>query len=612
MTSYNLLAYYIRTRLGGVNRLFRKIAIFSFLIGAHCLWQLTVYASPAGPRSAIVTPSPVLTGGGGYVKPMLSLGEKEAFRLLSQGSFGATESELGRVSQITVEQWLAEQFSAPVSSYPGRDRDQVAKWSNSWGYDFCRSFTVGSHEHFHCYDQYFSSSPIRRAFFKNAVTGVDQLRQRIAFALSQILVISEAELIGAGTYGFADYNQMLLDKSFGTYGELLRAVTLHPMMGRYLTLVHSEKSSPNENYARELLQLFSIGLCELNSDGSLQGGVCVPTYDNQTVREYAFALTGYTYPAGGTYSGQMFGLNPGYMKGQMVVIESRRDTNPRNLLSGVQLAGGSSATQALDKVIQSIEQHPSYAPFVVKQLIKFLVTSNPSPAYVQRAVQAFRSGRYGPFGKGQVGDLQATTAAILMDSEARSVDSSTTAGKLREPINLYIALVRALGGITDGESFGVTWQSTGSTLNQPFMFSPSVFNYYMPDYQIPGANGVVAPQFQLITPNSTIGWFNTLDDLIYGGYNNGRGIPAASNVPDATGTKLNFGLFANDATSNEQLIARLDRILTGGTTSASLRAQINEKISQISLKQKRSESELEKTRLAVFFLAAKSGFIIQK
>jgi uncharacterized protein (DUF1800 family) len=544
-----------------------------------------------------------------------SLSESEAFLLLQQSTFGPKESDLSRLVGKTAESWLTEQFAAPVSSYSGRDRDQISKWSTVWGYDFCRSFAEGSAERGSCYDQYFSSSPVRRDFFKNAINGPDQLRQRVAFALSQIVVISENDLPGGGTYGFADYQQMLTDKAFGTYSDLLRSVTLHPLMGRYLTLLHSEKSAPNENYARELLQLFSIGLCELNSNGTVKSGVCIPTYDNQVVREYAYALTGYTNPVGGTYAGETYGLNPGYAKGEMVVIESRRDKAVRRLLSGVQVPAGSTAAQALNAVIQSIEKHPNFAPFVSKQLIQFLVTSNPSEGYVQRVVSAFNAGKHAGFGSGAVGDLKATVAAILLDEEARNPSNRNIAGKLREPTLLVTSLVRALEGSTDGEEMGTSWQSTGTILGQPFMWSPSVFNFYTPDYQLPGSNGVLAPQFQLVTPNSTIGWFNAVDDLVYGWYGNGNGLPPRQGIPGAVGTKLNFNQFSTDAVKADVLVKRLDRVLTGSKLLPSQRDIVQQQVEQITQATpvpQGSSWAIERVKLATFLIASSANFIVQR
>ena len=543
------------------------------------------------------------------------LTEADAFALLQQGTFGPKESEIARLVGGTVEGWLSEQFAAPVSNYSGRDRDQIAQWSSVWGYDYCRSFADGTAQRASCPDQFTSINPIRRDFFKNAINGPDQLRQRVAFALSQILVVSEADLPGAGTYAFADYQQLLTNKAFGTYGDLLRSVTLHPLMGRYLTLLHSDKAGPNENYGRELLQLFSVGLCELNLNGTLKSGACIPTYDNQVVREYAFALSGYTYPAGGFYSGNLYGLNAQYSKGEMVPVARLRDTASRQLLSGVQVPSGSTAPQALSAVIRSIETHPNLAPFISKQLIQFLVTSNPSDNYVQRVATAFNAGKFGDYGSGAVGDLKATVAAILLDDEARNTASANRSGKLREPTLLVTSLVRALEGYTDGEEMGTSWQSTGSILGQPFLSSPSVFNFYTPDYKIPGANGVLAPQFQLVTPNSSLGWFNAIDDLVYGWYNGGVGLAPKQNAPGAVGTKLGFGQFELDAQKPDQLVKRLDKILTGSRLLPAQRGLIQQQIEQITQASpvpQGSTWTIERVKLATFLVASSPTYLTQQ
>jgi len=242
--------------------------------------------------------------------------------------------------------------------------------------DFCNG--RGSN----CWRDWSSAIPLVWDFYRNAVRQPDQLRQRVALALQQILVVSNLEV--PGTYGLRGYQNMLLDNAFGNYREVLRKMALSPVMGDYLENVNNDKSAPNENFARELLQLFSVGTCQLNTDGSLKGGSCLPTDDNAAVRDYAYALTGWTYPAGGltSYGCWPRGANCNYLEGDMVPVAAFHDTNARTLLGGATLPVGHSATAALNAVLDSLMAHPNTAPFIGNQLIQHLVTSNPSPAYL--------------------------------------------------------------------------------------------------------------------------------------------------------------------------------------------------------------------------------------
>jgi uncharacterized protein (DUF1800 family) len=503
------------------------------------------------------------------------LSEKGAFRLLQQASFGATEAGIVEAKAKGPRRWIAEQFVMPVSTYGYRDRDAIHKWADK-NTSFCDQFSAGSPERNNCWRDWISSELIKLEFFKHASLGTDQLRQRMAFALSQIVVTSEVEV--SGLYGLADYHQRLRDLAFTNYREVLKLAATHPVMGQYLNMVNNDATDPNENFARELLQLFSLGTCLLNVDGSLKSGRCEATYNNDLVREYAFALTGWTYPVGGVNpwcaNNKCGWENPTYLKGAMVAVETAHDKQVRRLLSGVTLASGHGASQALESVLDSLMNHPNIAPFIGKQLIQFFVSSNPSPAYISRVATAFIEGKFETFGTGVKGDLQATLAAVLLDDEARNdaTFDSAAAGKLREPVVMMVSAVRALNGYTDGERMGKSgW---GSSLSQPLFNSPSVFNFYAPDYPLPGNPGVVAPQFQLVNANTTLGWSNFANDLVYWWYGKGQGVAPNVELLGSTGTKVSYAAFESDAADSAKLIDRLDRLLTGGKVSATGRRAI--------------------------------------
>lgn len=502
-----------------------------------------------------------------------------AARFLHKASFGPTEAEVDAVSKSGPRKWLVSQFAQPVSLLTEGGTDEIDKWQNK-DVSFCNGYTfTAPYTTNNCWNEWYSSDPMKREFFKQATSGADQLRQRMAFALSQMLVVSAVEL--EGTYMMRDYFNMLRNNAFGNYRTLLEKVTLHPAMGDYLGMVNNNKNDPNENYARELLQLFSIGTCKLNLDGTLEGGNCIATYDINTVREYAYALTGWTFPPGGynpyCTNGKCNGwTNPKYGAGQMISVDAQHDAQTRTLLTGISLPTSRTARKALDSVLDSLMQHPNIGPFVSKQLIQAFVTSNPTPAYVKRVVDVFNSGKFsdasGTIGSGVKGDLQATISAILLDDEALFTPPANEFGKLREPVLYMAGAIRALNGSTDGHPLGNYWW--GSSLGQPVFNSPTVFNFYPPDYPLPGVANMAGPQFGLENANTTISRDNFANDLIFGWYNKGNGLAADAKIPNASGTHLNYATWEAAADKPAELVARLDILMTGGITPQAQRDSI--------------------------------------
>lgn len=515
--------------------------------------------------------------------------QRDAVRLADQATFGATEALVTSIRGQGVEPWLAAQLAATGSSYTSGQTDTIHKPE---GTDFCA--TRGND----CWRDWYSSQPLVWDFYRNAVTQPDQLRQRVAFALSQILVISNVEV--SGTYGFRYYHNMLLANAFGNYREVLRRVTLSPLMGDYLDHVNNNKTAPNENFARELLQLFAIGTCQLNPDGSLVGGRCLPTYDNTTVREYAFALTGWTYPAGGSsvWGCWPSGANCTYYQGDMVAKTVLADAQARTLLSGVTVPATRTPDVALARVLDSLVNHPSMAPFISRQLIQHLVKSNPSPAYVQRVATAFTTGRYAgltrSFGTGTRGDLAATVAAILLDTEARNSAAPLVAEKLREPVLLMTGAIRALNGSTDGAAMGWWW---GDTLRQHVFSSPSVFNFYPPDYPVTGTR-LVGPAFGIYNVNTAFSRLNFLNQLIHWG-----GMSADTSITGAIGTHANLSAFEADAADAARLVTRLSNLLTGGRMTASARQTVTTAVAAWTSAQSASW-RTERVRTAAYLILA--------
>lgn len=509
----------------------------------------------------IRAPAPVATG----IPATLATTALDAWRLADQASFGATESLIAQIRQQGPAPWIAAQMALPQSSrYTLGNGDAIHRTTDST--NFCDQPAYKSAS---CWQDWFSGLPLLWDFYRNATRQPDQLRQRVAFALQQTLVVSELEV--PGTYGLRNYHNAFLDNAFGNYRDVLKKVILSPVMGDYLDHVNNDRASPNENFGRELLQLFSIGTCRLNADGSLEGGACQATYDNEMVRNYAYALTGWTYPAGGVKPWGCWprGANCQYYGGDMVPFASSHDTSERQLLSGFSVPSGSSSGSALEVVLDSLMAHPSMAPFLSRRFIQHLVTSNPTPAYVQRVSNAFTTGRFvsggASFGAGRRGDLAATVAAILLDSEARTPGTGRSAGKLREPALFMAGVLRALNGTTDGDALNAWW---GEALRQRPFRPPSVFNFYPPDYPVSGTT-LVGPAFGIHNANAALSRLNYLTFLLYWDTN----LPRAT-VPDGTGTKVDVAAFQTDAGDAGTLVDRLSVLALGQAMPSATRQQI--------------------------------------
>ena len=496
------------------------------------------------------------------VPPEAALSARDANRLADQASFGATEGLVANIRAQGAAAWIASQMTLSSSRYQIGGDAGVHQVSAPTAYCL-----LPAHQSPTCWRDNLSTQPLLWDFYRNAVGQPDQLRQRMAFALQQIVVVSGVEV--TGTYGFRNYHNNLLDNAFGNYRQVLTKVALSPVMGDFLNNANNDKAAPNENFARELLQLFSIGTCDLNIDGTLKGGKCSPTYDNDTVRAYAYALTGWTYPAGGTTAWGCWpvGANCRFYGADMAPFASYHDSAGRKLLSGVALAAGHSSEVALERVLDSLMAHPNIAPFVGKRLIQHLVASNPSAAYVGRVAAAFASGSYSGggrrFGSGKAGDLAASVAAVLLDSEARSA-GARNAGKLREPVLMFTGVLRALNGKTDGDVF--SWWGEG--LRQHAFRPPSVFNYYPPDYPVPGTT-LTGPAFGVHNASAALERLNYLAWLIDWG-----GGAADPSVPGAVGTQTDLSAFVGTAADAAALVDRIAVLALGQPLAGAPRDEV--------------------------------------
>ncbi len=480
----------------------------------------------------------------------------DAFRFLTQASFGPVASELDRVQATGIPAYLEDQFNQPQSGYPD---SQYTYLSLKTSADCNNKDPSGapypaSAPQAICYRDNLTPARVQRQFFTNAMSQPDQLRQRVAWALAQIMVVSTVDANLSVAYVLARYHNILFDEAFGNFETLLKRVTLSPAMGTWLDVANNDKPSgsrvPNENYAREVLQLFSIGLSVLNQDGTPildDAGNPLPTYDQFTVKQFARVFTGWTYPSAN--GAPPTGKNPANYVSPMVPYPNGHDTAMKALLSGVALPPNQSAQQDLDGAIHIIVTHPNVGPFIGRQLIQHLVTSNPSAGYVGRVAAAFNNN-----GHGVRGDMKAVLRAILLDPEARGdLKSDPIYGQLREPVLMLTAILRATGAVTDGATLADRVASLGE---RPYS-APSVFNFYPPDFTIPGTD-LVSPEFGIHNTSTAVGRSNLIYTLLYGG------IAADATVPNATGTHIATTDLEALATDHEALTGKVESLLLGG------------------------------------------------
>ncbi|WP_374361856.1 DUF1800 family protein [Pseudoduganella danionis] len=421
-----------------------------------------------------------------------------ASRFLAQASMGATRAEISRVQTLGYAAWIDAQLAAPRS---GTRWD----WLVDKGY---------SNASFRNSEQGFDACAWRKL-----ISAPDTLRQRVTLALSEICVVAISGLVGAPWRSFsaAAYLDLLEDHAFGNYRNLLAAISTSAPMGQYLTFRGNVKQNPStgalpdENYAREIMQLFSIGLIQLNLDGTpkLVNGNPQETYGLSDITGLARVFTGWDFDLTGTSKD-----TPDFLRRPMLQIAKRHETGASSFL-GSTVPAGLSGADALKVAIDIIYAHPNMAPFISRQLIQKLVTSNPSPAYVARVAGIFNND-----GRGVKGNLAAVVKALLLDPEARNESYiNASYGKLREPMLRLVAWARAYNVSSAGDNWAIGNTSDAATrLGQSPLRSPSVFNFYRPGYVPPNSSiaklGLVAPEFQLINESSVVGYVNFMQRMI--------------------------------------------------------------------------------------------------
>ena len=463
--------------------------------------------------------------------PQLSAGA--AARFLDQATWGPTPASVAQLQQMGINDWLKAQFALNTSNIP-----------NQPILDSTGMFNRDLH-------------PVQAAFFQNTVAGQDQLRQRVAFALSQMWVVAFTGVPIA--YAYPPYWRIFRDNAFGNYRDLIHAVTLSPAMGRFLNMANNHKGDPakntsaNENYARELMQLFTLGLTQLNPDGTLlldQNQNPIPTYDQSVVTNMAKVVTGWTYPTAPGATRKID--NPEYFFGQMFAVESQHDTSAKTIFSNITIPAGQTAEQDLDSLLAALMAQPTMARFVSQQLIQHLVTSNPNPQYVARISGVFEND-----GNGVRGNLKAVITAILTDPEARAGDdsmpasSSGTFGHLREPVLFMSNLLRGLNATLTSNS---TIYRESAELGENLFDAPSVFSYFSPQYRIQG--GLLGPEFQIYSTQTAVDRADIVNAMLYGAID--------------PGTTVDLTPFLQQAGSSTSLLNYIGSLFLHGTMSSAL------------------------------------------
>lgn len=493
------------------------------------------------------------------------ISDVEAARLLDQASWGPTAAAIQQVQQLGITGWLNSQFSLNTSDLPDQPILNSSGMSNN------------------------DLTPVQSAFFANAVNGQDQLRQRVAFALSQIWIVSGESGVPQA-YAYPPYWRIFRDNAFGNYRDIIKAVTLSPAMGKYLSMANNNKgnaakgTSANENYGRELLQLFTLGLTQLNPDGSAvvdSNGNPVPTYTQAIVTQMAKVVTGWTYPV--TPGASPKNNNPAYYFGQMYAVEAEHDTTSKAIFGGITIPAGQTAEADLESLLDALMQQQTMAPFVCQQLIQHLVTSNPSPAYIQRVSNVFLND-----GNGVRGDMKAVITAILTDPEARAGDTpsatpAATFGHLREPVLFLPNILRGLNATLTSTS---AVYNDASLLSEDLFYAPSVFSYFSPQYRT--EKGLLGPEFQIYSTQTASSRGDIVSAVIYNGALD-------------KGTRVNLTPFVQEATSVDALLDYVSYVFLHHTMSSNLKQAATDAANAV-------QTPLAQTQAALYIVLTSSEY----
>jgi len=537
-------------------------------------------------------------------------GGADGIRFLEQATWGPTDGDLNHLRQIGMQAYLNEQFNmAPQfsdvqSDYPSTPLYPINQPSP------CDATCVRDN-----YTLYL----LQKQFFTNALTQPDQLRQRVSFALHQLIVTAGAELNNNETSWYAPYLQTIDRNAFGNFGQLLADITLNPGMGQYLNMrgnsvVNPANPMPNENYAREIMQLFSIGVDTLNPDGTpvldAQGNR-IPTYSQADITNLARVFTGWDLAANRTTS--INGVNTSvtnYIDPMILNGNTNRYDLGQKTLFSVSFPACTNCTTTLQKrtykagelttALNLLFNHQNTGPYLCTQLIHQLVTSNPTPAYVGRCSAAFAD-------NGTRGDMKAVITAILLDPEARGdVKNDPNYGHLREPVVLMTNLLRTFNVTSDGVLASTPF-SYANDLGQNLFNPPTVFSYYPADYGLPGST-LFGPEFGVLDTSTTYKRANFVNTLFLA--NSGNGIPA--NLPNRpSGTQVNYSTYQALAGSPQQLVDALDTRMMHGTMSQAMNANIVAAVTSITNANATTQAQ-QRTQTAIYLVATSSQYQVER
>jgi uncharacterized protein (DUF1800 family) len=553
--------------------------------------------------------------------------DADTVRFLEQASWGPTTAEIARVKAMGFKAYLDEQFSlAPTNvakgsnypdlTFPLDDSSQQCPTTNPADPNYNQAV---------CLRDFFTMYPVQRNFFSNALYGNDQLRQRVAFALHQILVVSANSEVNRPSW-MIPYLQALDRNAFGNYRTLLNEITLTPAMGEFLDMRLSTRTSPNENFAREVLQLFSVGTDLLNPDGTPQRdaqGNPIPTYTQADVNEFTRVFTGWNFNTAFT-AGITNYRDPMVPRGGQ-----NHDAGAKTLLNGFTIAACSSpngtanaacAQSDMTAVMTHLANHPNVGPFLGKQLIQHLVTSNPSPAYVERVARVFNNDCNGLYSQGCTntrGNLKFVVQAILLDPEARGdVKTDPNYGKLREPAQYVNGFLRAMNVKSFDKtttSDGVLGQRGGTdftgTLDQAIFLPPTVFSYYQPGYEVPGTK-ILGPAFGILSTTTTLRRANDINTLVYNGVS-ATTTPTAGSPDRPRGTSIDIANLEALAGNPVDVVNALDALLLHGTMHAQMRTSIITAMNAINDATIATRNQ-KRARTAVYLVATSSQYDIQR
>ncbi|WP_171012364.1 DUF1800 family protein [Acidovorax sp. NB1] len=559
------------------------------------------------------TPAPPPPAVGNYAYPAAAT-DQEAARFLLQAQFSASTAEIAALRATTYADWLRTQFSAPASQ-TGWD------WLNQRGYSAISDSTA----------YYDNSYPADYMIWKQLMTSPDSLRKRVALALSEICVVSLTGVdITWRCHAMAWYWDQLVNNAFGNYRSVLENVTLNAAMGYYLNTRGNQKENaatgrqPDENYAREIMQLMSIGLVALNPDGTTKkdgAGKPIDSYTMDDVTNLARVFTGYDYDQTQNVPTTVPGTsrvvsNTTFARLPMALNASRHSTLAATFL-GTTVPANTPGAAALKTALDTLFNHPNVGPFIGKQLIQRLVTSNPSPAYVARVTAAFNNN-----GAGVRGDMRAVVQAILLDDEARSPTGLTQPGfgKLREPMLRLVQWGRTFGLNSAQGSWKIgDLTDPGSRLGQSPLRSPSVFNFFRPGYVPPSTalatTGAVAPEFQLVNESSVGGYLNYMQGVIRSGiFVNAPELPnnasTSNNGYDIKATYANELAIVADA---DALVARINLLMCAGQLSAATVKLISDALKATPVTAASTDNaKLDRVAAAVFLVMASAEYLVQK